>query len=264
MDPEVEEPVPYQTKAFTAARMKAPETLLPDPQTSLDGKALSLSERAILDAHFAAIGGVQHLTQVKSIRMKGRLQLPDGQEQELLVVKKSGEKIRISRRMDNWHRTAVVTPVEDWFALWKDGELKLVEDLDPLERSAMMRYPHVKNELLLALENSWKLHYNGLEPFEGVMAHSFEVEMSPGQRARFYLDPESLHCLGRDEFESQPDGSIARVRSVFEQYTTDPDGYLFPTRTTTLINGQLRQILTITEMETNPGVLDSIFQRPQG
>ena len=235
---------------------------MPEPARISPKSALSLSERALLDAHFAALGGVDNLARVQSVRIKAMLQLPGNPDQDLVVLKKSGDRVRITVRAGNWQRTATVTPDGDWYAVWKAGQLQKSGDLDPLERAAILRYPHVKNELLMALEQSWNIHYTGEEIFQGRRAHGFEIVMEEGRRVRFFLDPESHLCLGREEWEKQSDGRLSWTHALYEDYM-DVGGYVVPARTTTLVEGEVRQILIVQEMEMNAGILDSVFQLPQ-
>lgn len=234
-----------------------------DPFNAKDDmeQPMSLAERAILDTHFAAIGGVQRLASINSSRMKGRMVLQNGEEQVISVLKKAGDRVRITIKSPTMQRVASVTSSDSWYAVWKTGNLLLLEDMDPGEQAAIRQYAGLKSELFQARENSWNVRYVGYVEFNHRMTYAFDVDDDSKRRMRFFIDAETYLDIGREDRDLQENGQLAITQSLMEDHF-DSSGYAVPGKISTWKDDQLVQTLYVDEMEMNPGILDSIFARP--
>ncbi|MGC9450465.1 MAG: hypothetical protein ACP5I4_03375 [Oceanipulchritudo sp.] len=235
---------------------KLEEMGLKEPEDTPGGYA----ERFVLDQHFSAIGGVDVLSSITSIRIKGKLTFPEGQTQDVIIIKKGGDMVRIAAQTHLSKWVSVVTPKESWRAIYRMGELASVEDLEPETVQTMKRHAYVTSELFMALENSWDVKYVGERDFNYKMAHTFEVQTAPDLLVRFYLDPETYLDIGREDRKMEEDGLVITKHLYLDHFATN--GLKVPSKVETYVNGELRQEFDIEQVEINPGILESSFKQP--
>ena len=222
---------------------------------------MNYAERAVLERHFSAIGGVDALSGVSSIRISGKLAFPDGKTQDIIVVKKGGDRIRVTMRMPGWQRVVALTPEDKWEALWNMGELHAVRDMDVKEAESLRRSGYVTSELFMALQNSWEISYAGQKDFNYKMAHCFEVRIDKNLLIRFFIDPTTFLDVGREDRLYLEDGGMDLTRHLYSDHF-ESNGLLVPAKVMTSVNDELKQTFTIEQVDINPGILDTGFERP--
>jgi hypothetical protein len=235
------------------------ETLVPDP--SVVPKPRSM-DRAVLERHFAAIGGVKRLASINSLLVTGELAIPDQGSYSVVIAKKKGQRLRVSMTRPVGTIVMVVTPEDAWRSLNQNGMLTSVEDLAEDSRDSLLRSSYVVSELFLAMNNSWTIEYLGQQALNYEMAHCFEVKVDQGHFIRFYIDPETMLDIGREERSFDEDGTL-RVTRVLTSEHMDIEGLKVPARSETYQDNKLVQTFTVTDVEVNPGILDSTFVRPE-
>jgi hypothetical protein len=223
---------------------------------------MSYAERTVLDRHFAAIGGVDRLSSISSIRILGELKFTDGSTQEIIIIKKGGDRIRVTTRALTWQRVVVATPEDAWEAIWRTGKLFDVKDIDPEERDSLMRNSYVTSELFMALQNDWEISYVGQKDFNYKMAHCFEVRTGPQELIRFFVDPVTFLDAGREDRLYKEDGGFELVRHIYSDHF-DSNGLMVPKLVESGVNEELLHVFHIAQVELNSGILESSFVRPE-
>lgn len=222
---------------------------------------MGVAERAVLDQHFKALGGIQAISSVSSLRFSGKVHFADGTVQDVFVVKKGGDRMRISVRTPVSQTSIVVSPGDNWRAVWQLEHVVSVEDLSPQELESHLRYIYVVSELYLAMEKGWKLNYLGQHDFNYRMAHVFEVKPHARHSVRFFIDPETFLDVGREDRIFEEDGTLTITQRLnFDHIKANR--LTIPGKVATYLNGELSQTLNIERGEVNSGVLDSVFIRP--
>ena len=229
--------------------------------TSEPGDAMRYAQREVLSQHFAAVGGIELISSIKSLRIYGTVNLADGSSQDVVVAKKLGNRIRISTKNQTLEQVMVYTPEDSWMALRRMGALVSVQDLPPEQARSMSRFANVNSELFLAMHNSWEVEYLGQKDFNYKMAHVFEVKVDPGHLVRFFIDPTSYLEVGREDRIFHEDGELEIQRFVYSGHF-DSNGLIIPGTMESYRNGEYRQTMRIQGAEANPGILDSSFDRP--
>lgn len=253
------EPVFQETAQVEESPEATLETLVPDP--SVVPKPRSM-DRAVLERHFAAIGGVKRLTSINSLLVSGEVILPTGETLSMVMAKKLGQRIKVSITKPEGTMVMVVTPEDSWRSYRRNGLTIGVEDISPEESENMMRSAYVVSELFLAMSNSWSIEYLGQQAFNYEMAHCYEVKLNQRHFIRFYIDPESFLDIGREERLFDEDGTLTVTRVVTSEHM-DIGGLQVPRKSESYKNNELQQTFVVNDVEVNPGILDGTFIRPQ-
>lgn len=255
------EPEPEAGTEFTepAVPATAEGPGMPDP---LGEFRLDPAERRILEEHLKAIGGVDRLASIKSILAHGTATYEDGSKLNIVVAKKQGDKMRLTMKMPKGQVVNVISPEDSWQAAYQAGVLLMVEDLADADFRRMKRSSYLVSELYLATLNSWQIRYIGEQAFNYEMAHCFEVKLSERELIRFFIDPETMLDVGREEWLFDGDGTLTIQRMVGTGHV-DINGLMVPGRIESYENNVLKQTFVLTDMEVNPGLLDGSFERPR-
>jgi len=260
--------VPFEKAPVAASVQEATEPAQP-AQPDL-GEALSdpslienlgREERFILDRHFEAIGGIQNLSMVQSLRCIGNMQFADGGEFPIVVIKKHPNHIRLTIMRPEGELVMVSTPLDRWRCLWRGAALLMVEDLDQETAEGLTRSSFVVSELFLALQNSWTVHYIGEREYEQKPSYCFEVTVSDQHHIRYYIDPKSFLDIGREEQVYNSDNELLVTRTSFSAHKNFGQATL-GTVAKLYENNEYKQTFSISELEFNPGVLPDTFERP--
>ncbi|MEX0331545.1 MAG: hypothetical protein AB3N64_09000 [Puniceicoccaceae bacterium] len=223
---------------------------------------LGIAEKAVLDRHLNVIGGIKNISSISSIRFSGQVTFQGGLVQEVIVVKKGGDRMRTSVRSKKTQTSWVISPESNWRGIWVNGNLREVQDLGDDELENSLRYINVVSELYLAQQNEWDLRYLGVKDFNYRMAHVFEVKMGPRHIVEFYIDPNSFLDMGQVEKVFESDGTLNITRRIHRKHF-QANGFTLPSRVDTYVNGELIQRFDLESAIFNAGVLDSVFERPE-
>lgn len=222
---------------------------------------MGIAERSILDQHFAALGGFETISSVSSLRFSGKVEFSEDLTQDVVVVKKGGDRVRITVKSKVSQTSLCVSPDDNWKAVWHRENLVDVRDLTPKEIDEQMRYIYVVSELFLALEKGWSLEYKGVREFEYKMVHVFEVRPDERHYVRFFIDPESFLDIGREDQVFLDDGTLEITRRINAEHF-QAGKLTIPGKVETYVDGTLVQTLMIQSGTVNAGVLDTVFLRP--
>lgn len=252
---------PIQYAAEPGIEEDAPdsiEALVPDSSVLPPAQSVN---RAVLERHFDAIGGVKRLATINSLLAHGDVTFADGREMPFVVAKKKGQRIRVSTKDQINTFVMVVTPEDAWRGTLVRGQLVDLGDLSAEEGDDMRRFSYVVSELFMAMNNSWTTEYLGQQAFNYKMAHCYEVKLNPRHFIRFYIDPDDFLDIGREDRFFDEDGTL-RVTRLLNSEHAELEGLTVPTKIETYIDGELAQTFIARDLEINPGILDNAFIRP--
>ena len=236
----------------------------PGPEGSVDEEILPMApkERELLNRHFTAVGGINNFISMSSFRVAGDLDMGQGHIYGAILIKKGRDLERTTIRTPDFIEAKVLTPDDHWVAYWELGELVKVEDMGSDEIREMSLQAPVVDEIFRALQSGWLMQYAGQKNFNYHMAHVFEVQSGQRRTTRFYIDPETFFNVGREDLTFDQDGTLSIVRRVYSDYI-DASGLTIPGLVETYIDDQLYATFHVSTAELNPGVLDSVFYRPE-
>jgi len=223
---------------------------------------LNPQERELLNRHFNAVGGVNLFITMSSFRVAGDLDMGGGRIYGAILIKKGRELERTTIRTPEHIEVKVVTPEDHWVAYWKLGTLVSVKDMTPEDLRTMSLDAPVVDEIFSSLQSGWLIQYAGQKDFNYRMAHVFEVRSGQRRTTRFFIDPETFLNLGREDRTFAPDGTLSIVKRVYSDHI-DASGLTIPGQVDTYIDDKLYAEFHVSTAELNPGVLDSVFFRPE-
>lgn len=222
---------------------------------------LGPNERAILENHFVAIGGVERLASIRSILSSGEITYANGDVRSIVVIKKRGSRIRFSMKTPEGQLVMVVAPEDNWRCLWQAGRLVLLEDLARKDAETLRRSAYVVSELYLAMQNSWTVRYLGEQAFNYEMAHCFEVKVNDRNLIRFFIDPETYLDTGREEWLFDAEGNLTITRVIGSEHM-DISGLKVPGKVEVYENNVYQHAFVAMDAEVNPGIFADAFERP--
>jgi hypothetical protein len=223
---------------------------------------MSVAERAVLDRHFGAIGGIEAIASVASLRFTGKVTFESGTVNDIVVIKKEGTSMRTTIKTKQVQTTWVLSLEDKWRAVWLNGEVHEVRDLTEAEIEETARSIHVISELYLAMEMGWDLRYLGIRDFNYKMAHGFEVKLSPRHIVQYFIEPKTFLDIGRVDRVFEEDGTLTITRRLHSEHFV-ANGISLPGKVEVYLNDKLVQDFNLLSAEFNSGILDSVFRRPE-
>ncbi len=251
-------PKPKPVDPYQSVEPKSVADLTPDQELL----PMAPKERELLNRHFTAVGGINLFISMSSFRVAGDLDMGQGRIYGAILIKKGRDLERTTIRTPDFIEAKVLTPDDRWVAYWELGELVKVEDMSPGELREMTLQAPVVDEIFRALQSGWLMQYSGQKNFNYHMAHVFEVQSGQRRTTRFYIDPETYLNVGREDLTFAPDGTLSIVRRVYSDHI-EASGLTVPGLVETYIDDQVYAAFHVSTAELNPGVLDSIFYRPE-
>ena len=224
--------------------------------------SLGPRERNILERHFQAVGGVDRIASINSVLVTGEIHYPQGAVQPIVLVKKSGQKLRLSIKTGDGQIVMAVTPENNWRALYQNGKLRYLDQPKEDEVRRLKRSAYVVSELYMALNNEWTVRYLGQLAFNYKMAHCFEVKLNEKDIVRFFINPDTFMDVGREDWYYDADGELTIARILGSEHI-DIAGLKVPGRIENYEDNDLKQVFVATDVEINPGILDSSFLQPE-
>jgi hypothetical protein len=225
---------------------------------ALTAQAQTVDE--IVSRHVDALGGVDRLRAIRSVRMSGRV--TSGGGREALVVRELQRPGRIRTEFTYQGVTGVyafdgargwkVSPFDGIFApaLMESEEERQTEDQADIE-GPLVDWKEKGHQVVLV----------GKESFEGREVYKLAVTLRSGRVLHEILDAKS-YVLARRESNRLVRGHSVTVESSFGDYRP-VGGVLFPHAIETGAAGRPQRLKVVVEqIEVNPALDDARFQVP--
>lgn len=221
---------------------------------------LSPAGRAVLQRHFAALGGGQRIGSVISLLATGDMEFASGERLPAVFILK-GDEMRLSLKTANGQDIWVVGEEDAWHCRWRAGNLVEREDLGSEGRTQLFLSRYSLQPLYQQVRESGQLGYMGTQPFEYKMSHCFEMEGPDRSRLRYYIDADTFLDVGMEMRVFENDGTLRILRQIYGE-RMDIGGLQVPKRISGYIDGDLVQTFEIADIDLNVGIFDSTFARP--
>ncbi len=214
----------------------------------------------ILAKHYDAMGGLEKLKALNTMRITGSMSMGQGMEAPIVVERKRPGKRRVEFTVQGMTGVQAFDGEKAWslmpFMGKKDPELSSDEDN--------------KNELDDADFDGglvdWKakghtVELVGKESVDGADAYKLKLTKKSGKVEYHYLDAET-YLLVKEEGTVKRRGTEMEGESTFSDYK-DVQGYMMPFATEQGVKGMpQRQKMTISKIELNVPIDDSRFALP--
>lgn len=214
----------------------------------------------ILQDYVSAMGGRAALERIDSLRIRGRSVGVDGQTQQISLIKKRPNQVRIYIRMSNMD----ITLAHDGSVAWQVVEThrgRRLTEITGMEKLSFLRKSIIGSLLLEGPPIVESVQYVGPGRFGGQDCHVIQVNFPDGSFSRYYID-------AREHVE----------RRIVEYPTGNPDepgfthipsdyrkveGVLVAFRTVRRSGDEFVSETTIDSVEINAGVMDRFFLPPE-
>ena len=214
----------------------------------------------LLAKHFEAKGGLAKIKAVKSMRMTGKMVLPQGIEIPVVMYEKRPKSFRMEFSFQGMQGIQAYDGKNAWgvspMSGKKDPEAMDAEGTKQAEEQSDMDGPLVDYK-----DKGNTVELIGKEPVEGVDAYKLKVTLKGGDVRYVYLDAETYL-----EIKTEAKRTIRGTEVESESYMSDfkeVNGLMIPFAVEQGAKGQpQRQKIVIEKVETDPEISDSLFVMP--
>ncbi len=222
----------------------------------------------ILETYFENIGGLENLKKVEGIRMKASVN-QQGMEIPLEIVQLKGGK---QMTVISFQGKEIKQGVFDGETLWSTNFMTMKAEKSDAEATANMKLESndFPDPFIDYKEKGYTVELLGNETIDGAETFKIKLTKEPvtidGKKEEsisfYFFDTENFVPIAvQSEMKSgQAKGMISEITMSDYQ---EVDGIYFPFSMTQGIKGQPGAPLTITSIELNPVVEDSVFAFPK-
>lgn len=223
----------------------------------LSSAALAQNVDELINKNIEAHGGLAKLKAINSMRITGKIQGQAGMEIPMTVIKKRPNSMRIDVTFQGKNLAQAFDGTMGWQTpfLGNDAQKMTEDDLRDIREQADFDGPIVDYK-----EKGNTVEYVGKEDVEGTDAYKLKVTLKDGNVRYLYLDAENYLEL-KSAGKMKREGTEYDGETLFSNFQT-VDGIVVPFSIEGKLNGQTGQQITITKVETNVAVDDSMFKMP--
>jgi outer membrane lipoprotein-sorting protein len=214
----------------------------------------------IIAKNIQARGGPDKLKSVQSIKATATMAMGPGMEAPGVLIQKRGNLARLEFTVQGLTAVQAYDGKNAWqimpFTGKKDPERMSADEAKEVEEMADIDGPLVDYK-----SKGNQVELLGKEKIEGTDAYKLKVSLKNGDVQTEYIDADSFLEI-KEETKRTVRGSEQVVESAIGDYK-EVDGIVFPFAVESGVKGSPeKQKLTITRMELNLPVDDSIFKMP--
>jgi outer membrane lipoprotein-sorting protein len=214
----------------------------------------------IIAKNIQARGGAEKLKSVQSIKATANMALGPGMEAPGILIQKRPDKAHLEFTIQGLTAVQAYDGAKAWqimpFMGKKDAELMSADEAKELEEMADIDGPLVDYK-----SKGNQVELLGKEKVEGTDAYKLKVSLKNGDVQTVYIDADSFLEI-QEETKRTVRGTERDVESSIGDYK-EVNGIILPFAVESGIKGSTeKQKLTISKIELNVPVDDSIFKMP--
>jgi len=213
------------------------------------GSLLAMDGEEVVGKYLDARGGKAKLEKLETIHMKGTLMM-SGMNGQIEIWNKAPQMYAMHMNMQMMTIKEGCNG-EDVWQVTPQG-LNIFEGDEKKKRLEQVRI----EPMLGFTERGGVLEYVGLEPVKGVDCHKVRVIQATGDTTMSYFNAESFLLVKTDV-----DTPMGKVEQHFDDYKT-VSGVVMPHKLRT-VTPNMRVLITMSEVEVNQPVPDSLFAKPE-
>lgn len=222
----------------------------------------------IINTYFENIGGLENMKKVEGIKMAAKVN-QQGMEIPLEIIQLKGGK---QMTVINFQGKEIKQGVFDGETLWSTNFMTMKAEKSDAEATANMKLEinDFLDPFIDYKEKNYTIELLGNETIDGAETFKIKLTKEPvtidGKKEEsisfYFFDTENFVPIAvQSEMKSgQAKGMISEV--TFSDYQ-EVDGIYFPFSMTQGVKGQPGSPLTITSIELNPKIDDSVFAFPE-
>jgi len=214
----------------------------------------------IIAKNIQARGGMDKLKSVQSVKSTATMAMGPGMEAPGVLIQKRGNMARLEFTIQGLTAVQAYDGKSAWqvmpFMGKKDPELMSADEAKEVEEMADMDGPLVDYK-----SKGHQVELLGKEKIEGTDAYKLKLSLKNGDVQTVYIDADSFL-----EIKEETKRTVRGTEQVFESSIGDykeVNGIIFPFAEESGVKGsQQKEKLTVTKIELNVPVEDSIFKMP--
>ncbi len=222
----------------------------------------------IINTYFENIGGLENMKKIEGIKMAAKVN-QQGMEIPLEIIQLKGGK---QMTVINFQGKEIKQGVFDGETLWSTNFMTMKAEKSDAEATANMKLEinDFLDPFIDYKEKNYTIELLGNETIDGAETFKIKLTKEPvtidGKKEEsisfYFFDTENFVPIAvQSEMKSgQAKGMISEV--TFSDYQ-EVDGIYFPFSMTQGVKGQPGSPLTITSIELNPKIDDSVFAFPE-
>lgn len=221
---------------------------------------LAQSADEIIAKYVQARGGAEKLKSVQSIRTTATMTMGPGMELPGTVVQKRPKLARLEFTAQGLTAVQAYDGKEAWqimpFMGKKDAELMSADEAKETEEMADVDGPLVDYQ-----SKGHQVEFLGKEKIEGTDAYKLKLTLKNGTVETIYIDADSFLQI-KEVDKRTVRGTETETESSIGDYK-EVNGIMFPFAIENVVKGtDQKQKITITKIELNVPVDDSVFKMP--
>jgi outer membrane lipoprotein-sorting protein len=214
----------------------------------------------LIEKNMQASGGKEKIEAVKSIRMNGKMVIPQGMEIPMTIEFKDPDKLRSEATLQGMTMVQAFDGKGGWkiepFMGKKDPEPMSEDEIKQAREQLDSMAPLSKYK-----EMGHTLEYVGKEELEGTPVYKLKLTRKSGDIAYVYLDAES-YLMVKMAGKTKVQGQELESESTMGDYKA-VDGILYPHSVETQLKGMPgKMVMSFSKIEVNPAIEDSRFAMP--
>lgn len=211
----------------------------------------------VIDRYIEAMGGRAALERIRSVRLGGTVAYPDGSTHAITVLKKKPNKVRVVLDTGILRFVQAYDGETAWFAR-ESGRNSFHDRLRGSFAASFIREAPLENILVNPGETDVVISLGPEVTVAQAPCYQVVATFPDGSKVVHYIEKESF--LERRIFEYDPEGKLLSelVPGKFETI----DGVDFAMQIVRLKDGETISTLTLDEVQTNVGILDTAFSPP--
>ncbi len=219
-------------------------------------------QEIIIQEHIAALGGMEALGAITSIKSTGEVEMP-AMDMTLLMTSYNKAPGKLYIEIDIPQMGAQVLNGFDGETAWEvnpmaGGATKLGED----RALAFREQADMDGYLVGAPEAGFTVTYLGDEDLQEKMNHKFQLMRADSTDLTLFLDAETkMQSMIEVSGPNPMTGVMGTIRTYMSDYRT-VGGVPMPYRMSVEIDGEVFQTLTFKDIKVNTPIADSLFLYP--
>lgn len=211
----------------------------------------------VLARYIENMGGRAAIEQIKSIRLSGTINYPDGQKHRITVLKKKPNFARVVLDAGIVRLIQAYDGQTAWLAREAGKEISYSRMEDKMEETFIREAP-LENILFHPADPNVTVELGEDVQVARQPCYQVIARFADGSKNIFYIDKENF--IERRIFEYDTKGELLNelIPAKFETF----DGVVFAMQIARLEGGKLVSSLNFDELQTNVGILDSAFIPP--
>jgi hypothetical protein len=216
-------------------------------------QAQSLDE--IVAKHIEAIGGKENWAKLKALRTECTMKA-QGTDINFTIVQVDKKCMRQDIALAGMVGYNIITTKDGWnYAPWQGhtkAEAMTADDVKNAQDELWLQ-----DEFITYKELGKTIEYIGKDDVDGTECYKVKMTAKDGKETTFYIDPSSHYVIKQTEKMSS-NGQVMESSTFFSDYKKLDEGIVYPMS----ISGEWGE-MTITKLEINPKVDESIFTVPK-